>query len=147
MFMLNQLHEELKQAMKKGDRDAMTGFRNIIGKLKAAQIDKGEALTDDESMKILKSSTKQLKESIDQYKIGGREDLAEKELFELSLIEKYLPEQLSEDKIQKVVEKVIQATGAESIQEMGRVMGIVMKELKGAADGKLVQKIVQNALV
>ena len=77
--MLDQLQEELKQAMKKGDKAAMIGFRNIIGKLKAAQIDKGEILNEEESLKILKSATKQLKESVDQYQKGGREDLAEKE--------------------------------------------------------------------
>ena len=144
--MLNQLQEELKVAMKGGDKSAMTGLRNIIGKLKAAQIDKGESLNEEESMKILKSTAKQLKESVEQYNKGGREDLAEKELFELSLIEKYLPEQLSEDKIRNLIKKTIQSAGAESIQDMGRVMGVLMQELAGSADGKLVQQIVQAEL-
>ena len=144
--MLNQLQEELKTAMKSGDKAVMTGLRNIIGKLKAAQIDKGESLNEEESMKILKSTAKQLKESVEQYNKGGREDLAQKELFELSLIEKYLPEQLSEDKIRDVVNKTIQSAGAESMQDMGRVMGILMQELAGSADGKLVQQIVQDKL-
>ena len=144
--MLNQLQEELKQAMKSGDKAAMIGLRNIIGKLKAARIDKGEALSGDESLKILKSAAKQLKESIDQYQMGGREDLAEKELLELSLIEKYLPVQLSEIKIYAVVKEVIQLVGAESMQDIGRVMGAVMKKLAGAADGKLIHKIVQDEL-
>jgi len=144
--MLNQLQEELKVAMKNGDKAAMIGLRNIIGKLKGTQIDKGESLNEEESMKILKSAAKQLKESVEQYNKGGREDLAEKELFELSLIKKYLPEQLSEDKIRDVVNKTIQSAGAESIQDMGRVMGTVMKELTGVADGKLVQKVVQDVL-
>jgi hypothetical protein len=144
--MLDQLQKELITAMKNGDKAAMIGFRNIIGKLKAAQIDKGEILNDEESMKILKSTTKQLKESIDHYQKGGREELAEKELFELSLIDKYLPEQLSTDEIRKVVKDVVQVTGAESIQDMGRVMGMVMKKLSGTADGKLVQKVVQDEL-
>ena len=144
--MLNQLQEELKQAMKSGDKATMIGLRNIIGKLKAARIDKGEALSGDESLKILKSAAKQLKESIDQYQMGGREDLAEKELLELSLIEKYLPVQLSEIKIYAVVKEVIQLVGAESMQDIGRVMGAVMKKLAGAADGKLIHKIVQDEL-
>ena len=144
--MLNQLQEELKVAMKGGDKAAMTGLRNIIGKLKAAQIDKGESLNEEESMKILKATAKQFKESVEQYNKGGREDLAEKELFELSLIEKYLPEQLSEDKIRNLVKKTIQSAGAESMQDMGRVMGVLMQELAGSADGKLVQQIVQEEL-
>ena len=144
--MLNQLQEELKVAMKGGDKAAMTGLRNIIGKLKAAQIDKGESLNEEESMKILKSTAKQFKESVEQYNKGGREDLVQKELFELSLIEKYLPEQLSEDKIRDLVKTTIQSSGAESMQDMGRVMGILMQELVGSADGKLVQKVVQEEL-
>ena len=144
--MLNQLQEELKVAMKGGDKAAMTGLRNIIGKLKAAQIDKGESLNEEESMKILKSTAKQLKESVEQYNKGGREDLVQKELFELSLIEKYLPVQLSEDKIRDLVKTTIQSAGAESIQDMGRVMGVLMQELAGSADGKLVQQIVQEEL-
>ena len=144
--MLNKLQEELKTAIKGGDRAAMTGLRNIIGKLKAAQIDKGESLNEEESMKILKSTAKQLKESVEQYNKGGREDLVQKELFELSLIEKYLPEQLSENKIRDLVKTTIQSAGAESIQDMGRVMGVLMQELAGSADGKLVQQIVQEEL-
>ena len=144
--MLDQLQEELITAMKAGDKPRMTGLRNIIGKLKASQIDKGESLTEEESEKILKSSTKQLKESVEQYQKGGRDDLAEKELFELSLLEKYLPEQISEGKIRDAVKNTIQSSGAESMQDMGRVMGLIMKELAGTADGKLVQKIVQEKL-
>ena len=144
--MLDQLQEELKTAMKAGDKPRMTGLRNIIGKLKASQIDKGEELTDDESLKILKSAAKQLKESVEQYQKGGRDDLAEKELFELSLLEKYLPEQISEGKIRDAVKNTIQSSSAESMQDMGRVMGLFMKEFAGTADGKLVQNIVQEEL-
>jgi len=144
--MLDQLQEELISAMKAGDKPRMTGLRNIIGKLKASQIDKGEELTGDESLKILKSAAKQLKESVEQYKKGGRDDLAEKELFELSLLDKYLPEQLSRDEIRTTVKNTIKSTGAESMQEMGKVIGAVMKEMAETADGKLVQQIVQEEL-
>ena len=144
--MLDQLQEELISAMKAGDKPRMTGLRNIIGKLKASQIDKGEELAGDESLKILKSAAKQLKESVEQYKKGGRDDLAEKELFELSLLDNYLPEQLSLDEIRTTVKNTIKSTGAESMQEIGKVMGAVMKEMAETADGKLVQQIVQEEL-
>ena len=144
--MLDQLQEELISAMKAGDKPRMTGLRNIIGKLKASQIDKGEELAGDESLKILKSAAKQLKESVEQYKKGGRDDLAEKELFELSLLDNYLPEQLSRDEIRTTVKNTIKSTGAESMQEIGKVMGAVMKEMAETADGKLVQQIVQKEL-
>jgi hypothetical protein len=144
--MLKQLQEELIIAMKAGEKAKMMGLRNIIGKLKASQIDKGETLTAEESLKILKSAAKQLNESIDQYQKGGREELAEKEAFELTLLEKYLPEQLSEEIIRETVNIIIKKTGSESMQDMGKVMGAVMKELAGSADGKIVQKIVQEKL-
>ena len=144
--MLNQLQQELVVAMKAGEKEKMMGLRNIIGKLKAAKIDKGESLTHEESLKILKSAAKQLKESIDQYQKGGRDDLAEEEAYELSLLEKYLPEQLSEEIIREKVKNIVENTGAESIQDMGQVMGAAMKEFAGSADGKLVQKIVQEEL-
>ena len=124
----------------------MIGLRNIIGKIKAAQIDKGESLTNEESLKILKTAAKQLKESLDQYQKGGRDDLAEKEAFELSLLEKYLPDQLSEEQIRGTVKNIVKNTGAGSMQDMGKVMGATMKELAGSADGKIVQKIVQEEL-
>ena len=98
------------------------------------------------SLKILKSAAKQLNESIDQYQKGGREELAEKEAFELTLLEKYLPEQLSEEQIRQTVKNIVKNTGAGSMQDMGKIMGTVMKELAGSADGKLVQKIVQEEL-
>ena len=144
--MLSQLQDELIIAMKSGDRASMTGLRNIIGKLKAFQIDKGESLTKEDAQIILKSAAKQLKESVEQYQKGGRDDLAKKELFELSLLDNYLPKQLSYDKLRKIVKKTIQDFGAESMQDMGRIMGILMKELSESADGKLVQKIVREEL-
>ena len=144
--MLDQLQEELKIAMKAGEKAEMMGLRNIIGKIKAAQIDKGETLTNEESLKILKTAAKQLKESIDQYQKGGRDDLAEKEAFELTLLEKYLPEQLSEEHIRQTVKNIVKNTGAGSMQDMGKVMGATMQELAGSADGKIVQKIVQEEL-
>ena len=142
--MLDQLQEELKIALKAGEKAKMMGLRNIIGKIKAAQIDKGERLTNEESLKILKTAAKQLKESLDQYRKGGRDDLAEKEAFELTLLEKYLPEQLSEEQIRQTVKNIVKNTGAGSMQDMGKVMGATMQELAGSADGKIVQKIVQE---
>ena len=144
--MLDQLQEELKIALKAGEKAKMMGLRNIIGKIKAAQIDKGETLTNEESLKILKTAAKQLKESIDQYQKGGRDDLADKEAFELTLLEKYLPEQLSEEQIRQTVKNIVKNTGTGSMQDMGMVMGATMQELAGSADGKIVQKIVQEEL-
>ena len=144
--MLDKLQTELIAAMKAGDKSRTLGLRNIIGKIKAVQIDKGETLTSEESLKILKSSAKQLKESIKQYQEGNRDDLAEKEIFELSILEKYLPEQLSEEEVRQKIKAIIEDMGAQSMQDMGKVMGAAMKNLASLADGKIVQKIVTEEL-
>ncbi len=144
--MLSLLQEELKVAMRAKDRPTITGLRNLIGKLKTLRIDKGEDLTKQECVNILQSSVKQLKESIRQFEKGGRDDLAEVEKFELELIKKYLPEQLSDNHVRDLVRKTIEITGIESIKNMGLIMGPVMKKLAGAVDGKMVQKIVREEL-
>ena len=144
--MLSLLQEELKAAMKAQDKAILTGLRNILGKLKAQRIDKGVDLTRQECIQTLQTSAKQLKDSIIQYKAGGRNDLAEIEAFELKLIEKYLPKQLSENDLHVLVHKIIESRGTKSMQDMGEVMGIAMKELAGGADGNIVRKIVEKAL-
>ena len=144
--MLSLLQKELKVAMKAQNKAILIGLRNILGALQAQQIDKGEDLTKQECLQILQSLSKKSKDSISQYNKGGRDDLAEVEEFELQLIEKYLPEQLSEDDVRASVRNTIKTIKAESIKDMGRVMGASMKELAGTADGKIVQKIVQKEL-
>ena len=144
--MLSILQEELKTAMKAGDKPKMTGLRNIIGKLKVRQIDKGEPLTKQESLKIIQSVAKQLKESIKQFQKGGRDDLVQTETFELSILEQFLPQQISVDKIRLLVKETLQSTKAENIPNLGQVMGIIMKDLAGSADGKLVRQIVREEL-
>ena len=144
--MLLTLQNELIEAMKNKDKPTIIGLRNIIGKIKAKKIDKGEDLTNEEYLQVLNSAAKQLKESIFQYEKGGRNDLANIEKFELSIIEKFLPKQLSEEKIRLIVKKNIQEINAKSMQDMGRIMGMVMKEVMGSADGNTVKKIVQQEL-
>ena len=144
--MLLTLQNELIEAMKNKDKPTIIGLRNIIGKIKAKKIDKSEDLTNEEYLQVLNSAAKQLKESIFQYEKGGRNDLANIEKFELSIIEKFLPKQLSEEKIRLIVKKKIQEINAKSMQDMGRIMGMVMKEVMGSADGNTVKKIVQQEL-
>ena len=107
--MLLLFQEELKSALKAKDKATLTALRNIIGKLKIRQINKGEDLTQQECIQVLQSSVKQLKDSIIQYEKGGRDDLAEVETVELKLIEQYLPEQLSEHDLRALVRKTIES--------------------------------------
>ena len=145
-MMLSVIQADLKSAMKSGDREKTIALRNVITKLKSRQIDKGESLIDDETLKIIQSYSKQLKDSIAQYKSAGREDLMEKETYELTIIENYLPKALSSEEIRKVVQDVIDSTDAVSMSDIGKVMPLVMKEIAGRGDGKTAQNIVREML-
>ncbi len=144
--MLSSLQQELKSAMKSGDKARIAALRNMIAKLRAKQIDKGSDLTDSDSIKVLQGVGKQLKDALQQYRNAGRSDLAEKEAAELKVLEEFLPEALSEEDINSIVKRFIAETGAQSMADMGRVMPLVMKEIAGRGDGRLAQQIVREHL-
>ena len=144
--MLSILMDDMKSALKAGQKSELGALRNLIGKVKAKQIDSGKDLTKDECIIVMASAAKQLKDSIQQYENGGREDLAENEAFELSIVERYLPEQMSEDDVRAIVKKSIADVGAESLKDMGKVMGAAMQAVGGEADGSIVQKMVREEL-
>ena len=144
--MLSTLMNDMKFAMKAGQKSELIALRNLIGKVKAKQIDKGKNLTTDECIKVIVSAAKQLKDSIQQYKDGDRVDLARKESFELSIVERYLPEQMSEEDIRAIIKKIISDIGAETLKDIGKVMGNAMQAVGSEADGSIVQKIVREEL-
>ena len=144
--MLKKIREDLKAAMKNGEKDTLNALRNLISKIKTKEIDKGETLNKEECLKVCMSAAKQLKDSISQFKNGGREDLAKKEEIELAIINIYLPDQISDDKIISIIQNVMQNVNAEGPSDMGKVMGPVMSQLAGQADGAHVQKLVLKEL-
>jgi len=144
--MLTTLMADMKNAMKNKEKDRLQALRNMISNIKAKQIDSGKTLTDDESVKLVQGMAKKLKDSIEQYKNGGREDLAENEQKELSVVESYLPEQLSEDDLRKIVQKTIDDSGAKSMADMKMIMPILMPKITGKGDGKLASNIVREIL-
>ena len=144
--MIQQIMDDLKIAMKGQNKPKIIGLRNLLGKLKAHEIDKGDSLTEAECIKILSSASKQLKDSIKQYSDANRVDLIEKEEYELSLVKKYLPEPISEDEIKKEIAKIIDENNAQSMADMGKIMGIAMNKFSGSVDGNIVQKIVKENL-
>ena len=140
----------MKDAMRSKDRVRLQTIRLVRAAIKQKEIDSRIAgvseITDEDAVSVLQKQAKQRRDSITQFRNAGRDDLAEIELAELAIIESYLPEQLSEDKIRSTVEAVIATTGADSMKDMGKVMGPAMNELKGRADGGLVQRIVRELL-
>lgn len=148
MNLLDRLIEDMKIAMKSGARVRLSVIRQLRSQIKNAQLapGKGGELTDDEVLQVISNAAKKAKEAIELYKQGNRQDLVEKESAELAIIQEYLPEQLSEDEIAKIVDSVIAEVNATSMQDMGRVMGKVMQQVRGKADGKLVQQLVRSKL-
>ena len=147
MTFLDRINEDLKAAMKSKDSERLSTLRMVKTALKNREIDKMEALTDEEAIKVLQSLVKQRRDSIEQYQQAGRIELAEKEAAEIKVIEEYLPAALDEAAIARVVEETIAETGASSMKEMGAVMKAVMAKLAGqTVDGKAVNQIVKLKL-
>ncbi len=148
MKITEQIDKELKLALKEKDEIGMSVLRMVKSALHNQEISlKKKELPDQEVIKVLNSEAKKRKDSVESYKKGGRTDLAKQEEEELAYLSKYLPEQLSEEEVRKIVDKVIAKNpDLKNPQAFGRVMGQVMGQVGEQADGKLVQKIVTNIL-
>ncbi|WP_293296437.1 GatB/YqeY domain-containing protein [Allomuricauda sp.] len=148
MGLQEKIMTEMKAAMKAKDTVALESLRAVKSAILLAKTDKGAGaeLSEEDEIKLVQKLVKQRKDSAAIYKEQGREDLAEPELAQVAVIEKFLPEQLTEEEIEKVVVQTIDAVGASGMQDMGKVMGIVSKELAGQADGKTISAIVKAKL-
>jgi len=140
--------QEIKQAMLAKDQVKLRGLRAIKAAILLAKTEKGhtEELNEDAEIKILQKLVKQRKESADIYKSQNREDLYQVEQEEIDVISQFLPQQMERAEVEAVIAKIIAETGASSIKEMGKVMGIANKELAGKAEGKLIGEIVKSQL-
>jgi len=138
----------LKEAMKAKDQTALTALRAVKSAILLAQTESGasDSLTEEQELKLLQKLVKQRKDSAAIYLEQGRKDLAAPEMEEAEIINQFLPEALSDEEIEKVVINTIESTGAEGMKDMGKVMGIVSKELAGRADGKTISNIVRGKL-
>jgi len=144
--MLTTIKTQLKDAMFKKDKTRVSALRNIIAKAQMKKIEKNDELTDGELQKVLQSMAKQLKDSIEQYSNGGRNDLAQKESKELDIINEFLPKQMTEVEISEIIINVIDELGATTMKDMGKVMGLVISRTSGRADGSIISKIVKEKL-
>ena len=146
MTLIDQLQKAMQMALKSSENDRVRTLRTLIAKLKDKSIEKGDELSDEEEIKILQTASKQRKEAAEMFTKGNRTELAESELNELSIIKEYLPEELSEENLIEIIDKIINETGAESMQDMGKVMSKVMQIASGKSDGNIVQQIVKKRL-
>ncbi|MDB2606821.1 GatB/YqeY domain-containing protein [Zobellia sp.] len=147
MSLQQKVMEQMKAAMKAKDSVALESLRAIKSALLMAQTSGADqGLTEDDEVKLVQKLVKQRKDSAAIFTEQGRADLAEPELAQVAVIEQFLPEQLTEAEIEKVVVQTIDATGASGMKDMGKVMGMVSKELVGQADGKTISAIVKQKL-
>jgi len=142
------INDDIKAAMLARDKQKLEALRAVKSAILLAKTDKGGAgeVEEDAEMKILQKLVKQRRESAEIYKQQGRAALAEEEIFQLAIIEKYLPAQMSEEDVKKIIKEIIAETGAASIKDMGRVMGLATKKLAGKADNKLISGLVKELL-
>jgi len=144
-----ELKEKLKQSILARDAEKTSTLRMVISALGYYEIEKGGAgyeASEEDIQAVLQKQAKQRRDSIEQFKAGGRDELVEKETKELELIESYLPKQMDEEEIKKLVDEAVASTGATSASDMGKVMGALMPKVKGKADGGLVSRLVKEKL-
>lgn len=149
MSLEQKINDDIKAAMLARDKKKLDALRAIKSAILLAKTDKGSSgsIADDAEMKILQRLVKQRKDSAELYTAQGRNDLAEEEFVQLKVIEKYLPEQLSEAEVTNTIEKIIAETGATSMKDMGKVMGMASSALAGKTDNKIIAEIVKKLLM
>ncbi|MBI4378189.1 MAG: GatB/YqeY domain-containing protein [Nitrospinae bacterium] len=146
MLLKDRLMEEMKDAMKKREQIKLSAIRMVRAGIKNREIELGRELNDEDVIGVIKSAIRQRKDSYTQFLNANRLDLADKEKNEIDILSVYLPGQMSEDDIKKRVKEVISEVGASTSKDMGKVMKLLMPELKGKADGDLINKIVKESL-
>ncbi|MCX7986002.1 MAG: GatB/YqeY domain-containing protein [Bacteroidales bacterium] len=148
MGLFETINEDIKTAMLSKEKEKLEALRAIKAALLLAKTEKGasDELTPEVEIKVLQRLVKQRKESAEIYNAQNRADLAEKELFEASVIEKYLPAQMSVEELEKTIRIIVERVGAKSPADMGKVMGVASKELAGKAEGKVIAETVKKIL-
>jgi hypothetical protein len=149
--LLEQITEDLKSAMRAKDKVRLRTLRSLRAAITNKEIDKrqegkGGELDEQEQMALVRKQVKQRKDSIEQYEKAGRDDLVEKEQAEIDVLEDYLPQPLTDEELEEKISAIIDDVGAETMADMGPVMGRAMSELRGRADGSRVQQIVREML-
>ena len=146
MSLLENITDEMYLSMKSGDKEKANTLRTLISKLKDQQIKLRKDISDEETLKIIKTLVKQRKESAEIYSKAGREELAEKENFEISILDNYLPKLMSEEDVLSLIKKIVDEMNAKDLSDIGKVMPLVMKRGKGKVDGKVANRILRSLL-
>ena len=146
MSLLKNITDEMYLSMKSGDKEKANTLRILISKLKDQQIKLRKDISDEETLKVIKTLVKQRKESAEIYSKEGREELAEKENFEISILDNYLPKLMSDENVLSLIKKIVDETNAKYLSDIGKVMPLVMQRGKGKVDGKTANRILRSLL-
>ena len=147
MTIKEQVTSDMKDAMRARNKEKLSALRMLLAAVKQREVDERITATDDIMLGIIAKLVKQRRDSVEQFRAGGREDLARKESYEIEVLSAYLPKQMSEDEVKAVIAEVIAATGASGMASMGRVMGAVKAKVAGRADMGRVSGLVRAALM
>ncbi len=145
-MLTEEIKKQIVEALKAGDKLKMSTLKLLSSAMHNAQIKKQEELTKEEELEIVRREAKKRKDAIEVYEKAGASERAKKEKDELEILQKYLPKELSDDEIDKIIDEVIKSTGATSMGDMGKVIGAVLGKCKGQADGKKVSEMVRSKL-
>ncbi len=146
MSLIERLNQDMKTAMKNKEKTTLSVIRMVRSSIKNKEIELQHSLTEEEALDVVAKELKQQKDSLREFEQVGREDLAQKARDEIAVLERYMPEQLTDAELKKIVQETIASTGAASKADMGKVMKAVMPRVKGRADGKRVNRLVQEGL-
>ena len=146
MSLAERISEDMKQAMKNKDKLRLSVIRMIRSAIKYAEIEQKTTLSDEQIIDVLTREVKQRRDSLQEFEKAGREDLSEAVKLELEVLKDYLPQQLTEDELRAIIQETVGQVGASTKADMGKVMGALMPKIKGRADGKLVNQLVQEKL-
>jgi uncharacterized protein YqeY len=146
MSLEEKIAEEMKQAMKTGEKARLSTIRMIRSSLKNKEIELRRKLEDEDVIKVIQGMVRKGEESLEQFQAGGRSDLVEKERAEIEVLKSFLPRPLSQEEMLKIIDETIQETQASSLKDLGKVMKAVMPRLGGKADGKVINQLVKERL-
>ncbi|MBA5684202.1 GatB/YqeY domain-containing protein [Photobacterium damselae subsp. damselae] len=146
MTLIERLKDEQKAAMKARDKARLGAIRLALAAIKQREVDEKITLADDDIVAVLTKMVKQRRDSVAQYEAAGRQDLADVELAEISVLEEFMPQPLSDDEVAALLDEAIAATGAAGMQDMGKVMGVLKPQIQGRADMGKVSQLVKTKL-
>ena len=144
--LLSSIQEEVKVSLKSGEKLKASTLRLIVSAIKLEEKNKSETLTDDEALEILMKMIKQRKDSISQFETANRMELAQREKDEIEIIQNYLPKQLSEEQLSVLITEIVKEVNADSIKDMGKVMGLLKPKITGKADAGIASGLVKKLL-